>query len=164
MHGTVNYARGRRNATLFAWDERHRPWVFAEYKAGEKHGLSCVFRACSDQCRTNHVWLVQEWRQGRLYKSHLMDEYKTPHTIDHRTDKRITPPPTFAAATDELASFEAQLDRNEQRLRTSVGQYIKYQRRAHQAALATYQRRLAAALTGGMRTVRSARVCGSGKG
>ena len=32
----------------------------------KEHGLSCVFRACSDQCRTNHVWLVQEWRQGRL--------------------------------------------------------------------------------------------------
>jgi hypothetical protein len=160
----LNYSQGKRNGTLFAWDERYRPWVFAEYKSGKKHGISCVFRACSDQCQTNHVWLVQEWRLGRLHRSHLIDEYKAPHTIDHRNDNDSDPPAMFAAAADELESFESQLGKNEQRLRTSVTQYINYQQQAHRVALATYQRRLAAALSGRMRTARSARVCGSGKG
>ena len=70
----------------------------------------------------------------------------------------------FAAATDELASFESQLEQNEQRLKTSVAQYISYQRQAYHVALASYQRQLAAASARVMRTARSARVCGSGKG
>jgi hypothetical protein len=84
--------------------------------------------------------------------------------IDHRTDNHREPPAMFHEAADELESFEAQLSRNEQRLAASVSQYVGYQRQAQRAAIVAYKMRLASALSGRIRTARSARVCGSGKG
>jgi hypothetical protein len=159
----LNYTKGKRTGTLFTWDESGRPWVFAQYKSGRKHGYSVLFRACDDGCKTGHVWLVQEWRQGKLEQSHLVGESKTPLTFDHTAGTDYSKNDAYEIAIDEFAAFESRVDEDEEELRLAVARYGGYEARARRAAQTA---RVEARVQPRVTTVRTVpvRKCRSGRG
>lgn len=125
----VGYKKGERDAALLTWDESGRPIVFAQYQSGQLHGLRCIFKACCDECKTGHVWMVQEWDGGQLQTVHLVgaDGATTTH------EYRYGDPPAdsgIATAVSELASFESRFDGDETKLKQMLAQYHIQDRRA----------------------------------
>ena len=159
----LNYEKGKRSGTLFTWDELGRPWVFAEYKSGKKHGLSVVFRACGEACKTGHVWLVQEWQKGKLEKSHLVGESTTTLTLDHTAGTNYEGYNAYEIAVDHFEEFESQIGRDEEELRLAVGRHAAYEARARRAARTA---RVEAMVRPRVATVRAVpvRVCRTGSG
>lgn len=117
----------QRDQALFSWDETRRPLIFEQYESGKQHGFSCLFKACSEQCTEGHLWLVEEWRRGRLLKSHLVPDDGVPVTFENLTNDLAAEYEGFDSQHEELAQartqlrgFHATLDRNEQQLKQSI--------------------------------------------
>jgi hypothetical protein len=147
----VDYKKGERDSALLTWDDAGRPIVFAQYQSGQLHGLRCLFKACCDNCKSGHLWMVQEWDQGQLLTAHIVDPGGT--TISHEYRYGQPPPDSDVdSALAELASFEGQFDSDEGKLKELLKQYHVRQRQtaALRTRLASSQQRerLAAAAYG----------------
>jgi hypothetical protein len=139
----VDYSKGQRDSTLQTWDEQGRPLVFAEYQLGKIHGLRCVFQACCEDCKSGHLWMVQEWEQGQLLATHLVRPDGDPISVNHRYGQPAQVDSEFELATSELARFESRFDSDEQRLKQWLTWFDQQQRQAsaYRSRLAANQRR-----------------------
>ncbi len=66
------YRDGDRDGSFIIRDGQLRPLLFEQYRSGRRHGIRCLFKACSETCTKGHVWLVQEWSSGQLQQMHLV--------------------------------------------------------------------------------------------
>ena len=134
LRAYVQYRYGKRIASLLTWDPAGRPLVMEQYDAGLRNGLRSLFKSCSENCQTGHVWMVQEWRRGDLLAAHTVLPDGTVATFDYQSSRRIEPDSEgnaeFALATKELNDFASRLDSDEEKLRKMVVEYYVNLRRA----------------------------------
>jgi hypothetical protein len=126
----VDYRKGERDSAFLTWDDAGRPIVFAQYQSGELHGLRCLFKACCEECKSGHIWMVQEWEQGQLRVAHVVDPDGNSISLEYRYGK----PSQLASGVDsafaELASFESQFDADQLKLKRLLEHYYVQQRQA----------------------------------
>ncbi len=146
----LDYVVGNRAGTLFTWDDQRRPWVFAQYDSGKKDGYACAFRACGDECTDGHIWLIQEWENDKLRKSHLAEQDGDVVTYDHLESSDHLSNNEYAEAAAQINRFEKDLATNEIGLKKTISQYGRQVARARRAAArASMQRSMASMMGGG---------------
>ena len=115
-----DYRDGDRNGSFIIRDNQLRPLLFEQYRSGRRHGIRCLYKACSDTCSKGHVWLVQEWSSGKLQQMHLVrdNEETTTYTPFQRPEMAIDTELKLAIA--ELKSIEDELDADEEHLKKAL--------------------------------------------
>jgi thiol-disulfide isomerase/thioredoxin len=120
----VQYQYGRRAGTLLSWDDSGRPLTLEEYKGGRKDGLTCLFKSCGGQCMSGHLWLAQEWDEGKLTASHIVLQNGSIRTLrEPSSDEPQQDPETHlecGMALREIQMFEDQLESDEQQIKEAV--------------------------------------------
>ncbi len=127
----ISYTKGERNSALLTWDDAHRPLVFAEYSAGELDGMRCLFRSCCDECRSGHIWMVQEWQRGELQTAHVVGDDGEPLSFDYQSGLIYgTGSSELDEATAALAMVDLRIEADEVKLKNFVAAYYERQRQA----------------------------------
>lgn len=125
----ASYEDGKRDGSFCAWDDKDRPIYLLQYKADKKHGYFCIFRSCDAKCNHAHLWMVQEWKLGKLYATHYVKHLSV---VTHRYDGIEFQPferdPEFSQATNEMNSREKHLDNVERPAKQWAIDYTNYLR------------------------------------
>ena len=140
----ATYVVGNRHGSLLCWDEGGRPLVYEQYQNGKRQGLRCMFKSCSEACKEGHLWLAEEWVDGRRIASHL----KTAQGQESSEGVLNNQNADYLAAMKALTDFEGTLSKNEKQLKISVVQLDQYEKQLAQlararalAAMIAYQQR-----------------------
>ncbi|MFP6621216.1 MAG: hypothetical protein VB877_17870 [Pirellulaceae bacterium] len=140
----ATYVVGNRHGSLLCWDEGGRPLVYEQYQNGKRQGLRCMFKSCSEVCKEGHLWLAEEWVDGRRIASHLKTAQGQESSEGALNNKNTD----YMAAMKALADFEGTLSKNEKQLKISVVQLDQYEKQLAQlararalAAMIAYQQR-----------------------
>ncbi len=161
----ATYVVGKRHGSLLCWDEGGRPLVYEQYKSGTRSGLRCVFKSCSEACKEGHLWLAEEWVDGRRVASHLKTEQGQESSEGVLNNQNMD----YLAAMKALTDFEGTLAKNEKQLKISMVQLDQYEKKLAQvararalAAMIAYQQRALGA--GAPLSYGRAPVCRTGGG
>jgi hypothetical protein len=127
---SLTYRKGERDSALLTWDESGRPRVFAQYDDGKLNGLRCLFRACSETCRSGHLWMVQQWVDGDLRQLHVVNPQGTTTSIEYRYGQPLQTSDEASEALVSLAEFERMFDADESQLKQYVANYYIRERQA----------------------------------
>ncbi len=167
----VTYENGKREKTLFSWDEAKRPLIFEQYESGRRHGLCCLFHACCEECKEGHLWLVQEWQRGKLLRSHLVGKDGEPITFANTSDESAPGNEELEQARVQMQEFHAKLDESEKQLKQSIVQLRRQEKQIIAARKQAARNQLMAALAqrqrqmvGQFRPSGRLTVCRTGRG
>ena len=152
----LTYVVGNRHGSLLCWDEQGRPLVYEQYKNGVRNGLRCVFKSCGGACQEGHLWLTEEWSNGRRLASHLRTAQGQESSQGALNDQNAD----YLGAKKALADFEATLGKNEQQLKISVVQLAEYKRQKAQVLRA----QAIASMIASQRSFGAMPVCRTGSG
>ena len=152
----VTYIYGNRHGALMCWDENGRPVVYEHYKNGVRDDLRCIFKSCGEACQEGHLWLAEEWSDGRRIATHL----RTASGQESSEGALNNQNPDYVAAMKGLGDFEVTLKKNETQLKTSVLRLYEYEKQMAQLARA----RAIASMLASQRAYGSMPVCRTGGG
>ena len=165
----VSYTQNERNGNFCSWDERNRPIYLHQYKNDKKHGLCCLFKACGEECNHAHLWMVQEWEEGKLRKTHYVSGGETAKTFEYKDldYQPVESEPDFKTAVDELTELDKQLDVNERSAITWISKYyglVRNLARTKRQIVAVQRAAVYKALTTSLAKPRPLAVCSTGYG
>jgi hypothetical protein len=127
----ISYTKGERNSSLLTWDEANRPLVFAQYQAGQLDGIRCLFQGCCEQCRSGHIWMVQEWDRGELLAAHVVGDDGRPQSFQYRGGVIYgSGSSALALATTTLRSVEKRIEGDELKLKQFISLSYERERQA----------------------------------
>ena len=128
----LTYVVGKRHGSLLCWDDGGRPLVYEQYQNGRRQGLRCMFKSCSEACKEGHLWLAEEWVDGRKVASHLKTGQGQESSAGILNDQNVD----YKAAISALAEFEGTLAKNEKQLKISMVRLHEYEKKLAQLARA----------------------------
>ena len=127
----ISYTKGQRSSSLLTWDESRRPLLFAQYHAGQLDGIRCLFQSCCEQCRSGHIWLVEEWDRGELLAAHVVGDDGSPQSFDPRSGSLFgRGSAALEAATTAMAAVEKRIDDDELKLKQFIALSYERERQA----------------------------------
>ncbi len=133
----IHYSFGKRIATLVSWDPAGRPLVMEEYRNGRKDGVRAIFKSCGGECTTAHLWVAEEWRQGKLLARHVgMGGSEVERNEIQSIANASTTSPSeveYRLASQQFSDYDERLAADEDKLKQAVSQYHKQLKRDFRA-------------------------------
>jgi len=114
----VNYSMSDRDGTIRLWEENKRRLLYAETKRGKMHGAVCLFR-------DDLPWFVQEYDMGDLTAEYLVKWKDGTSEVLPRDKLTSDDLRETAAARTRLTELEAEMDRNEARVKKALREWFQ---------------------------------------
>ena len=133
----IHYSFGKRIATLVSWDPTGRPLVMEEYRNGRKDGVRAIFKSCGGDCTTAHLWVAEEWRQGKLLATHVglggsevvRNEIHSNATVSMTSAGEVE----YRLASQQFSDYDQRLKADEDKLKQAVSDHCKQLKRDFRA-------------------------------
>jgi len=133
----IHYSFGKRIATQVMWDTSGRPLVMQEYRNGRKDGVRAIFKSCGGECTTAHLWVAEEWRQGKLLATHVGvgGDEMVRNEINSSANSGMTPEVNteYGLARQQFSDYDDRLSVDEAKLKQVVSDHYKQLRREFHA-------------------------------
>jgi len=133
----IHYSFGKRIATQVSWDATGRPLVMEEYRNGRKDGVRAIFKSCGGECTTAHLWVAEEWSQGKLLATHVglggNDVVRTEKRSSANAEMTPEVDAEYRLASLQLSDYDQRLVADEQKLKDAVRDHYKQMKREFHA-------------------------------
>ena len=133
----IHYSFGKRIATQVSWDASGRPLVMEEYRNGRKDGVRAIFRSCGGECTTAHLWVAEEWSQGKLLATHvgLGGNEMVRNEKRSSASAEMTPEvdAEYRLASLQFSDYDKRLVADEEKLKDAVRAHYKQMKREFHA-------------------------------
>jgi len=128
----ANYDHGQREGELRLWASDWVPRLYANYRDNQKSGMLCLYQGRSP-------WLIAEWNEGTVRNCYLYE------------GNELKPVDAAHKSFSGLATLEAQIDREETKVKQKLREWYRDQ-------VESYRRQLAAELSVAKRQRMTARL------
>ena len=129
----IHYSFGKRIATQVSWDASGRPLVMEEYRNGRKDGVRAIFKSCGGECTTAHLWVAEEWSQGKLLATHvgLGGNEMVRNEKRSSANAEMTPEvdAEYRLASLQFSDYDNRLVADEEKLKDAVRDHYKQLKR-----------------------------------